>query len=164
VEGRAAAEAIDPYSIEPGVYSNYGFTITNAELLPGAVGAFAGIDFFANDSRFTSPLWYLGVVATEPVITAADLTISFTSNPILGLDDALVASQLRDAFTISGGQATLSSYTLFNTTYVVDVPTIYSDGVGAGVQSVPEPTSITLTMLALLSLGACRWFYPAHGV
>jgi hypothetical protein len=154
---QAAAEAIDPITLPPGSYA-YAPTITEATLhLDGLPDEFAGVTFFADDSRFSDPLWILSIVATGALTSPSDLLIEFRSQPLLGLDDADVASQVRSNFAVGGGTATLASYTLFSTTYEVTETIQFAEGVNGGVASaVPGPATFVLAVLGAVGLGVAR--------
>jgi hypothetical protein len=149
--GAGAGEAIDPFTLPPGVYQDYA-PVIDLQLQIDTPADVVGASFFANDSRFSDPLWSLGISAQGVLSSNADLQIQFASNPILGLNDALIASQIRSAFTVSSGTATLSSYQLFDTTYTVDQSVTYSDDVNAGASTLPEPSSLVLLATALPAL------------
>jgi hypothetical protein len=171
-KGSAAAEGIDPVHVSPGVY-NYDYLINNMSLdLTGA--DFAGGLLFATDSRFSDPLWSLTTVL-RPITGSGvchgrtllgDLSreecldIFFVSNPILGLQGAFIEAAVRNAFTISDGMATLSSFELFNTTYPVDQPILFSEGNDGSLMSagtIPEPSTMALLSLWSVMLFGYRW-------
>jgi len=85
--------------------------------------------------------------------------VFFVSNPILALDDALVAAAMLDAFTFTSqnGIATLSSFELFDTMYPVDRPIMFSEGNDVSVGAVPEPSTIALLSLWSVMLFGYRW-------
>jgi hypothetical protein len=148
VTGAAAGQAQDPYQLSAGVYQNYSYTVDNLTLKvdPSNPTEFVGASYFATDSRYSQPLWSLAV-STEGVLNSrSDLQITFESNPILGLDDTLIEDEVRAAFTVNSGTATLTSFELFDTTYKVSQTIQYSEGVNAevGAGSVPEPSSVIL--------------------
>jgi hypothetical protein len=170
--GGAAAEGIDPVPVLPGLYS-YDYVINNMSLdLTGA--DFAGGLLFATDSRFSDPLWSLtsvlrpitenGVCHGRTLIGNLSgeecLEIFFVGNPILTLQGAFIEADIRNAFTISNGVATLSSFELFNTMYPVGQPILFSEGNDASVMSVgaiPEPSTIALLSLWIVMLFGYRW-------
>jgi hypothetical protein len=144
--GEAAAEADDPYPVAPGAFS---YTPVIEFTSEDAIG---GARYFATDSRFNDFLWQLRI-GTEDVITnPGDLLVSFVSNPILSLNDSFVAAQVRSRITVSGGTASLASFELFSTTYLVDQPIEYGYGVEADLAkaSVPEPSALLLVGLCSL--------------
>lgn len=155
VPGGAAGEAIDPFDLAPGTY-NYFFTINEILLRNDNADEVSGVTFFATDSRFSDRLWALGVSAEGFIGSKDDLIIEFFSNPILGLNDGLIARQVRDALTVSGGTASLSSFQVFHTTYAVDQTITFAEGLNAGVQTVPEPSTLTLLGMGVLSLFVYR--------
>jgi hypothetical protein len=154
VKGAAAGQAVDPYPLSPGDY-DYSYTVDSLTLMldaPDEVGA----SYFATDSRFSDPLWSLGISAQGVLNSNADLVIDFQSNPILGLDDSLIDSEVRAAFSVSSGTAVLDDFELFNTTYLVDRPITYAEGVNADVEPIREPSALALLVSALaLSAVAC---------
>ena len=111
------------------------------------------MSLFATDSRFTSPLWVLNILATAPTSGSLNLDVSFSSNPLLGLDDMAITKQVKEDLQKSNG--TLSDYSLFDTTYDVSVPTDYGEGLEAMVgNAVPEPSTLALAASGgLLGLG-----------
>jgi hypothetical protein len=151
-KGSAAGEAIDPYYVAPGTYSDYSFVIDQIELGTADVGDFAGVNFFATDSRFSDPLWFLSVVVSGPLSSKSDLVIGFASNPILALNDSNIVNNVRAAFNMQGQTATLNSFELFKTTYVVDQQITYSEGLKAGVEAVPEPGTLMLFGMGVIAL------------
>jgi hypothetical protein len=156
--GAAAAQAEDPYVLPAGVYQHYSYTVNDVILqLDPAKPELVAASFFATDSRFQAPLWSLGVSATGVLNSNSDLDVSFTSNPILGLDDALISSQARDAFTVSSGTAELKSFTLFDTTYNVSQDITYSEGTNGAVESIPEPSALVQSLLLGLGVAAFAW-------
>jgi hypothetical protein len=143
--------------LAPGVYE-YSVVI-DVLLETDQPGDFAGVEFFATDSRFPEPLWLLQIIAEDFIASVSDLILDFTSNPILGLDDEVVEDEALAAFVISGGQASLSSYLLFSTSYVVDQTITFAEGVEAGIVAVPEPSGALLMltgMVILLVVGRLR--------
>jgi hypothetical protein len=156
--GSAAAQAEDPYVLPAGVYQHYSYTVNDLTLqLDPAQPEVVAASFFATDSRFSTPLWSLGVSATGVLNSKSDLDVAFTSNPILGLDDALISSQARDAFTVSSGTAELKSFTLFDTTYNVSQDITYSEGTNGAVQSLPEPSALVQSLVLGLGVAAFAW-------
>lgn len=110
-------------------------------------------------------------MSTQGVLNSpSDLQITFASNPILGLDDTLIEDEVRAAFTVNSGTATLSSFELFDTTYKVSQTIQYSEGVNAdvGVASVPEPSSVillssgSLILLGIVLIQRGRSVWPSH--
>jgi hypothetical protein len=175
--GSAAAEGNDPIPVLPGLY-NYDYVINNMSMdLTGA--DFAGGLLFATDSRFQDPLWSLTTVLRPKTgngvchgrIVVSDLAgeecldVFFVSNPILGLQGAFIEADVRNAFTISDGIATLNSFDLFDTIYLVDQPIMFSEGNDAslmGVGAIPEPSTIALLSLwSMMLVGYC-WTPPAR--
>lgn len=161
--GRAAAEAIDPITVPPGLYS-YSFFINAITLEAGAVGDFAGITFFATDSRFADPLWALGVFVEGPLNSKSDLHLAFQSQSALSmdgsgtpLDDGAIESQVLTAFTVSNGVAQLTARPLFSGFYSVDTTIQFSDGANAGAEHVPEPATAALVWAGLALLAASAW-------
>jgi hypothetical protein len=158
--------AVDPFTLPPGVYQDYA-PVISVQLQIDTPADVVGGSFFANDSRFSDPLWSLGISAQGVLNSNADLQVQFVSNPILGLNDALIASQVRSALTVSSGTASLSSYQLFDTTYTVDQSITYSGGASAGVSTVPEPPTLVLVATALPVLLGLRvkrlWFGRGRG-
>jgi hypothetical protein len=171
-KGSAAAESIDPVPVLPGVY-DYNYIINNMSLdLTGADFA-AGL-LFVTDTRFPAPLWSLTTVLrpitgsgvchgkTLPGDVSREecLDVFFVSNAILGLQGAFIEAAVRNAFTISDGMATLSSFELFNTTLPVDQPILFSEGNDAsviGVGAIPEPSTIALLSLWSMTILGYRW-------
>jgi hypothetical protein len=172
VIGSAAAQGVDPVLVLPGSF-NYDYVINNMSLdLTGA--DFAGGLLFATDSRFSDPLWSLTTVL-RPITGSGvchgrtlfgDLSreecldVFFVSHPILGLQGAFIEADVRNAFTISDGMATLSSLELFNTMYPVDQPISFSEGNDASVMStgaIPEPSTMALLSLWSVMLFGYRW-------
>ncbi len=154
VTGAAAGQALDPYPLSPGDY-DYSYTVNSLTLTldaPDEVGA----SYFATDSRFSDPLWSLGISAQGVLNSNADLVIDFQSNPILGLDDSLIDSEVRAAFSVSSGTAVLHDFELFDTTYLVDQPITFAEGVNAGILPIREPSALDLLASALaLCTAAC---------
>jgi len=151
VTGTAAAEAIDPYGINAGLY-DYSFFISELSLGTTAT-SLAGANFFAIDSRFDELLWRLDVEATGLIDDNRDLLIAFVSNPILNLNDDVIAAQVRNEFSVSNGSALLESFQLFKTLYPVDQSILFGEGVDAGTkEAIPEPSSVTLLTAAMLGL------------
>jgi hypothetical protein len=171
VTGSAAAAAFDPFSVSPGTFSSYQYTI-NANLQLDQVGDYAGITFFALDSRFTDPdlfyansepfneaLWSLTIASQVVPASPSDLDVKFSINPsarLLGIlnpsmTDDQIGSLVQNAFTFPNGIATLTSFDLFpsGTIYTVSGTISYATGVNAGITAIPEPSSLTL-----LSIGA----------
>jgi hypothetical protein len=178
-KGSAAAEGIDPVPVLPGLY-NYDYVINNMSLdLTGA--DFAGGLLFASDTRFSDPLWSLTTVL-RPITGSGvcrgrtllgDLSreecldVFFVSNPILGLQGAFIEADVRNAFTISDGMATLSSFELFKTMYPVNQPISFSEGNDASVTSVgaiPEPSTIALLSFWSVLLFGYRWLPRAQNL
>src|SRR5262249_21262628 len=165
--GGAAAETIDPITVSPGIYS-YTYFINGITLQSGA-GDFAGVTFFATDSRFADPLWALGVVVDGPLNSTSDLQIAFQSQSALSidtsgtpLDPAAIKREVLQAFTVTDGVAQLGPLELFAAFYSVDRTIQFSDGANAGVEHVPGPASVVLVCsgLALLANAArprCRY-------
>jgi len=145
----AAAEARDPFDLDPGLY-DYFYTINGISLQNDEEDGIAGVSFFATDSRFSDPLWELAVIARGIIGDPADLYIDFYSDPSLGLDDLLVQSAVRGAFTVAAGLAVLTGpFELFHTTYSVDSTIRYSEGLNAGLAApVPEPGTWALLACA----------------
>lgn len=118
------------------------------------------IDFKINDTYILRPLQSLGLDE-----------MPFTSDDIL-FTDQVIADAIRDAFTLSNGTATLTSYPLFptnppdspsrglmgTTTYRVNAPITYGAGVNAALSQIPEPSGLALLGIGILALlvGAAR--------
>jgi hypothetical protein len=153
-KGAAAAQAEDPYQLAAGVYKDYSYTVDKLTLQvdPSKPTEFVGGSYFATDSRFSQPLWSLGVSAQGVLNSQSDLQVTFKSNSILGLDDTLIEDEVRAAFTVSSGTATLSSFELFDTTYKVSQTIQYSEGTNAGVGPVPEPPGVILLSSGCLAI------------
>lgn len=100
---------------------------------------FVGIVIFGEDSRFSEPLWELTIEADQFLTDSSQVVIGFASHPLLNLDDELVANQVRSAFSVIDGVATLNSHVLFKTTYTVTEPTVFGEGIVGVVTSVPIP-------------------------
>ena len=170
--GGAAAETIDPITVPPGIYS-YTYFINGITLQSGA-GDFAGVTFFAMDSRFTDPLWALGVVVEGPLNSKSDLQIAFQSQSALStdtsgtpLDPDAIKSEVLGAFTVANGVAQLEPLELFTAFYSVDRTIQFSDGANAGAEHVPGPASAVLvgSALALLAGAArLRCYYLSAGI
>jgi hypothetical protein len=155
VVGGAAGEAIDPFTLAPGAYP-YDPLINEILLQTDDESDFAGVSLFGFDSRFTDPLWIFSVSVVGLISSVGDLLIDFFSQPLLGLDDAMVASEAAAAFAVAGGMATLTNHLLFSTTYTVDRPIVHSVGANAGVERVPEPATVVLLLSVLAVLGLLR--------
>jgi hypothetical protein len=170
--GGVAAEGIDAVSVLPGLY-NYDYVINNMSLDPTGAD-FAGGLLSATDSRFPGPLWSLttvlrpitgsGVCHGRPLLGDLSreecLDVFFVSNPILGLQGAFMEADVRNAFTVSNGMATLSAFELFNTMYPVDQPISLSEGNDASVMSaeaIPEPSTMSLLSLWSVMLIGYGW-------
>jgi hypothetical protein len=163
--GSAAAHAADPYVLPASVYEHYSYTVNDPTLqLDPAQPEVVAASFFATDSRFQAPLWSLGVSATGVLNSNSDLDVTFTSNPILGLDDALIASQARDAFTVSSGTAELKSFTLFDTTSNVSQDITYSEGTNGAVESLPELSALVQSLVLGLGVAALAWWWTARKI
>ena len=119
VFGAAAGQAVDPYPLSPGSYA-YSYTISSLTLSLDDPDDEVGASYFATDSRYSVPLWSLGISADGVLNSNANLSVDFESNPILGLDDGLIDSEVKAAFFVSSGTATLTDFNLFDTTYPVD--------------------------------------------
>jgi hypothetical protein len=148
--GSAAGKAVDPVIIDPGTYT-YHPTIPSILLETETDTDFAGVSFFATDSRFAGPLWQLDVLVAGTLESADDLTISFSAQSILGLDAQTIVDNVRNTFSVAPGSATLTNFDVFNATYEVDQTITFSEGLSAGVETVPEPA--TVGMLAIGSVG-----------
>lgn len=143
--GAAAAQAIDPETLSPGTYSDYSPTIDLTDLELDGTGDSAAVNFYATDSRFSTPLWYLSIWASGQLNGDSDLNISFTSNPLLGLNDSLVAANVLSDLTVGNGQAfSTLPITLFTATYIVNQQITYSQDVVGYADAVPEPASWAL--------------------
>jgi hypothetical protein len=154
--GEAAGEAKDPFTLLPGTY-DYAFTIAGITLETDTERDFAGVSAFATDSRFSDPLWVLEIGVLGLLSDIGDIIIGFDSNAILGLDDTVIENQLRDAFIVSSGTATLATFELFDTTYEVDQTIVGSIGLNAGVtRAVPEPATFALFGVGLVVFGFTR--------
>jgi hypothetical protein len=161
--GRAAAEARDPITVPPGLYS-YSFFINSITLETGSAGDFAGITFFATDSRFADPLWMLGVFVDGPLTSKSDLHLAFQSQPALSMDSSgtpldggAIENQVLTAFTVSDGVAQLTARPLFSAFYSVDTTIQFSDGANAGAENVPGPATVTLVCAGLALLAGSVW-------
>lgn len=167
-----AAEAVHSFPVNAGIYDYGWVTNINIYMDDYTESGCSGMSAWAMDSRFSEPLWLLVVLGRYPVKTADDLWIGFSSNPVLGLDDSAVAQMLRDAFRFEEGtfttwegidiehrcySASVQDYSLFHTTYQVDVPIIYSEGLNTA--SVPEPATVALFGLGALVLLRNRRFF-----
>jgi PEP-CTERM motif len=151
--GAAAAQAVDPETLSPGTYSDYSPTIDLTDLELDSTGDSAAVNFYATDSRFSTPLWYLSMWASGQLNGKSDLNISFTSNPILGLNNSLVAANVLSDLTVAGGQAfSTSPIALFTTTYTVDQQITYSQDVVGYADAVPEPASWALVCGGLAAM------------
>lgn len=147
---RAAAEVVDPYSVAPGSYS-YAPEIANITLETSDLRDFAGVSFWATDSRFSDYLWNAAVVVEGPITATPNLTVLFQSQPLLGLDDAAIAADLEEALAINPGQISLTDYTLFSTTYSVDQEIEFGEGLNAGVEKAPEPSTACMLFIAAIA-------------
>jgi hypothetical protein len=152
----AAAKAEDPYPVSPG---EYGYApVIDLALDQGGVG---GASYFATDSRLEGSLWELAIGSQGAFTRLDDLLVTFVSDPILRLDDALITSGVRDELTAVGGTAHLDAFELFSTTYLVDRPILYGFGVVADLANAranaPEPATLLLfgPSMAGLGVAAC---------
>ncbi|MBX9791459.1 MAG: PEP-CTERM sorting domain-containing protein [Pirellulales bacterium] len=152
----SAGKSIDPVSIDPGLYA-YSYKLSfSMEVFP--TDPFTSFYGGASDTNHANPLWTMTAVAYGPINSIGDLVMTFTSDPSLGLNDATVLADLKTAISVSGGVASVSDYTLFNTSYYVLSPTSYSDEVAATTASVPEPsTGVLLIAGAFVWLAGLGW-------
>ena len=184
--GKAAGAAFDPVSVSPGTYAYQ--EVIDASLQLDNVLDTGGVTFFAVDSRLTDPdtfyalgeplnttLWYLTVAENGALTSLSDLLdptkfdVTFKINDRTLLNpvdssgtpytDAMIASSVRNAFSLVGNTATLPPFMLFpsaapgsalpgTTNYLVSGPIQYGEGLNAGLTTVSEPSG-----LALLALG-----------
>ena len=165
--GQAAAEARDPITVPPGVYS-YSFFINDITLETGQAGDFAGVTFFATDSRFTDPLWALSVIVEGALNGKSDLEVAFESQTALSVDSSgtpldshAIESAVRQAFTVSTGVAQLTAFQLFSASYTVDRSIEFSDGANAGAEHVPWPSTSALACAGLATLASAAWLRRA---
>lgn len=163
--GSAAAEAIDPFLLDPGVYE-YNPTILSALLEVSAAPDFAGMSFFAYDSRSTEPLWQLNVLATGTLSAASDLDILFTHDPsrlVLssGVTPASIQDGVRNRFTVANGTAAYSnegSVPLFTSQYDTGPTEVsFSEGLNVGATASADapgslPTALACAIPGILSL------------
>jgi hypothetical protein len=151
----AAGRSIDPIDVDPGSY-DYSYSLEfSMEVFP--TDPWGSLYADAVDTDHVDPLWELAIVAYGPIGSIGDLVITFTSDPSLGLNDAMVVSDLMSAIGVAGGVASLPEYVLFTTTYDVPSMTVYSDSAAATTASVPEPATVTLAMCgAALALWSAR--------
>jgi hypothetical protein len=154
-KGGAAAQAVDPYNVPPGTYP-YAPIITQFGI-DTSDGVGAGASYFATDSRFSDFLWRLAIGSTGFIDDPTELFVAFSSNPILGLSDDVVAARVRSAVAISAGTASLVSFLLFDTFYTVDRPIEYGIAAEADLPAVPEPSSLALLGFAVASLVGWSW-------
>ena len=157
-KGFSALRGVDPYMLPMGVYDSP--VIIDLISFSVSPGDFGYASLFATDSRFMDPLWVLNVVAFG-LTDSGNLSwdVSFSSNPLLHLNDTTIANQVTRDLRNSGGA--LTNYALFHTVYDVSVSsTVYGEGVEAiAGTAVPEPSTLMLiTNGALFCLGIwyCR--------
>jgi hypothetical protein len=152
----ASLAAPDPYPLDPGTYL-YSYTVNSLTFQTDSVGEVGSASYFATDSRFTQPLWSLGISVQYPLISKADLSVDFESNAILGLNNSLIDSEVLSAISVSSGTAILNAFQLFNTSYPVDRTITYSEGVSAAdqnaaIRSAPEPSALLLLLSGLAAM------------
>jgi len=160
-KGFSAVKGVDPDMLPMGMY-DYPVTI-NLLSLSVSPGDFGYASVFATDSRFTDPLWVLNVIGTAPTTSSSlSLNVSFSSNPLLALDDMAITNRVKRDLQNSGG--TLSNYSLFHTTYDVSVSgTVYGEGVEAiAGTAVPEPSTLALIVNGGLLSVAVWWGRRKH--
>lgn len=151
--GKAAAEAIDPFLLEPGTYQ-YSPFINSIALETDEENDFSGITIFANDSRRPNEfLWFLEIVAENLIISVNDLQATFIHNDLLNLDSNQILNNILSSFSISNGRAELTNFEVFRTTYEVDTQITFSEGTEANIVAIgteiPEPLNSLPTGIAL---------------
>jgi hypothetical protein len=107
----AAARVSDPLTFDPGETVEIrsalgaGFSIASNSNNERDIGVFE-MDFFTGDLGQTMAYsLYIGVAGG--LSSLDDLVVEFTSNPSLGLDDASIVQDLRDALSFSSSRAFL---------------------------------------------------------
>ncbi len=151
---RAAGIVRDPYQVEADDYI-YNPLINEIQLESTRDRGLALLSLGGADSS-TGSLWQLDIIAPAFFDSTADLSINFVSDPSLGLVDALVAENLRNAFTIVGvGMASLAGHTLFSTTYSPTTTVIFEEFIQAA-STVPAPPVALLLGLGLAGLMLTR--------
>jgi hypothetical protein len=195
VTGQAAGVAYDPVQVMSSKYLYQTYVSTSIRL--DGKKDFGGITYFAVDSRdvkmgtpdtfvemgqpLDQTVWYLTISAKGPVNSLSDLNVQFKINdrsilnPVTSdgtmISDSSIADAIKNAITLDGNSATLSSFPLFpaltpdaaiqgETFYDVNDTISYAAGVDVGLTqfSVPEPSSLIQLGSGILGLLlACRF-------
>jgi hypothetical protein len=163
----AHASGQDPMtlSVSPGAQltlsfmpaAGMGVTIPNASpaVFSSSFTAYADTDIPAFASLFS-----LSVNMSS--LTPGQVNVNFSSNPLLGLNDAAITSELMSGFTYD---STTGDYSFDPTGQEIDATLTVPDGVSVvnitdGVDaemdaSVPEPSTLALVGIGVISLLAC---------
>lgn len=172
IAGYAAGYASDPYLVSQGSYS-VAPAVDGSLLLqtnPADPTSEAGIIFSAQSIGLgddNANLWTLAI--TE--IGNSSPVVSFTSAPILGLDDGAVVTALGSALDTSipgtvqfKSSYQTSGYTLFSTTLSAGTDFYFGDAFEADASNnvpmnaaVPEPASLTLLGIGAVALAGYAW-------
>jgi len=192
--GKAAASAVDPFEVAPGVHS-YGQTI-NLSLQLDFASESGGVTYFALDSRFTDldtffdqedpfgeALWALSVFANGPTDSLSSVDVDFMVNPMarsLGLfnpslSDMQLEDAVRDALSLNGNLVSLTDFSLFPggtmlTVRSEDGNIQFGMGVSASIEAagaaaVPEQGTLALVLVGLGPLArVCGWHRRRHGL
>lgn len=163
---RAAGAAFDPFTISgPSTFPNYQYAL-DASLQAAKPGDWAGITYFAVDSRLTTPadatgvngffgptelfdqaLWSLSIVENGPLTSLSDLAdpsklaIAFVVNPAaISMGILTVKNSLGNAYTAVGLDAAIDSAVRGDFTLVGGAATLSSYDLFPSMPTLDDPT------------------------
>jgi hypothetical protein len=157
---KALGQAVDPLNFGPGSttfnvdLSGYSLSIGQ----PDSSG-FAESDFLMTSTiPGLQSLVTFNLGAAGQISTSGDVGISFTSNPLLGLNDSAIQSELQSAGVVSPGQFSLAGPVEFSFTITSDQAYSVDDySESYAVADVPEPSTLALVGSGVVGLLGYAW-------
>jgi hypothetical protein len=157
------------FNVNPGDQMTVSFTPTAALGVsfpngnPNAVYSYSFSTYAQTDLSALASLFSLSINMSST--TPGQVGVNFTSNPLLGLNDAAITSELLSGFQYNSGtysfdptgEAINATFTVPDGVSEVTVSTGMDDESQASIDIVPEPSTVALLGIGAVSLLAREW-------